>query len=254
MQGHQVIAQIAYDHLTPSAKKMCHKYLRSHSKRPLDVNLISASTWLDRIKYKNIHRYDALHYIDIPFSTEDNHLPAVEHINVVWGINNAISLLSAKKIKKSDKRLALLILIHLVGDIHQPLHAITKVSNQFPKGDFGGNLFLLGKNPIAGNLHQYWDSGAGLFTGYGRISQIKSKAYLLEQKHSCNEFSSSQNPEQWAKTSHILAIKHVYKIKPKEAPNMQYQIDAQYLAQKQTVVAGCQLAMVLNSIAKRGHY
>lgn len=252
MQGHQVIAQIAYDHLTPSAKKMCHKYLRSHSKRSLNVNLIAASTWLDRIKYKNIHRYDALHYIDIPFSTEDSNLPAVDNINAVWGINNAISLLSAKKIKKSDKRLALLILIHLVGDIHQPLHAVTKVSKQFPKGDFGGNLFLLGKNPIAGNLHQYWDGGAGFFTGYSRIHQIKQKARFLEQSYPCSKLISLKNPEQWAKASHALAINHVYKINPKEVPNMQYQLDAQDIVQKQTAISGCRLATLLNDIAKIG--
>lgn len=250
MQGHQVIAQIAYDHLTPNAKKMCHKYLRSSSKRTLNTNIIAASTWLDRIKYKNIHRYDALHYIDIPFSTEDRELPAVENINAVWGINNAISLLSTKRINKSDKRLALLILIHLVGDIHQPLHAITKVSKQFPKGDFGGNLFLLGKNRIASNLHQYWDSGAGLFKGYNRAQQIKSRARLLEKKYPCDTFVLPQNPEQWAKASHLLAINHVYKINLKEKPNRQYQLEAQAIAQKQTVIAGCQLATLLNAIAK----
>lgn len=252
-QGHHVMAQIAYDNLTPAAKKMCRKYLSTHSKHSPNDNFITASTWLDRIKYKNIHRYDALHYIDIPFSTDKQKLPAIEGVNAVWGINNAISLLTSKKIKKSDKRLALLILIHLVGDIHQPLHTVTKVSNQLPRGDFGGNLFLLGRNPIAKNLHQYWDKGAGFFSGYGRMDQIKAKAHLLERKYPCRKFVITKNPEQWAKASHAIALEHVYKIKSKEIPKVSYKKNSQKIAKKQIAIAGCQLAGVINAIAKEHH-
>ncbi|MGL5742868.1 MAG: S1/P1 nuclease [Legionella sp.] len=50
-------------------------------------------------------------------------------------------MLSSKHTNAADKRFALRLLIHVVGDVHQPLHAITRVSTQLPKGDMGGNLF-----------------------------------------------------------------------------------------------------------------
>ena len=86
-----------------------------------------------------------MHYIDIPFSSDGTALPAIDHTNAVWGINHAISILNSNKSNAGDKKLALRLLIHVVGDIHQPLHAVTRVSSQLPEGDLGGNLFPLGR-------------------------------------------------------------------------------------------------------------
>ena len=51
-------------------------------------------------------------------------------------------------------------LIHVLGDIHQPLHASTLVNKQFPKGDQGGNFFLINYSQNIENLHKFFDSGA----------------------------------------------------------------------------------------------
>jgi hypothetical protein len=48
----------------------------------------------------------------------------------------------------------------VIGDIHQPLHAVALFNEQFPKGDQGGNLFLIKYNKNIGNLHKLFDSGA----------------------------------------------------------------------------------------------
>lgn len=250
-QGHRVIAQIAYDNLTPKAKKMCALYLNSRSQKTFNKQFIAAAVWMDLIKLKNIHWYDAFHYIDIPFSTDNSVLPTIEKGNAVWGINNAISILSSKNAKKSDKRLALLILIHLVGDIHQPLHAVTKVSTQLPQGDQGGNLFLLGSNDVAENLHRYWDNGGGFFAGKNSLSRIKNKANRLEERFPCELLETQKNPQQWADMSHELAVTQVYQIHVKEVPSKQYQENAQNIAQKQVVLAGCRLSSLLNNIANK---
>lgn len=249
MQGHQVVAQIAYDNLTPAAKKMCQKYLHSRSKRSDSANFIAASIWMDQIKFKDLHWYDTFHYIDIPFSKDNTTLPSIPRVNAVLGIKNAVKVLSSKKTNVADKTLALRILIHLLGDIHQPLHAVTKVSNHLPKGDAGGNLFLLGTNNVGTNLHQYWDNGAGFFMDKGRMYQINNKAQQLEQKWSCALIDTKKNPKKWAKESHTLAINQAYQIKFKEVPNEQYQLNAQNVSQKQSVIAGCRLAALLNDIA-----
>lgn len=52
-------------------------------------------------------------------------------------------------------------LVHLVGDIHQPLHSVALFNHTFPKGDAGGNLLKLKTlNGTVQNLHSFWDSGA----------------------------------------------------------------------------------------------
>ena len=60
-----------------------------------------------------------------------------------------------------EKSMMLRYLIHVVGDIHQPLHAVELFDDvKFPRGDNGGNLFLIEYNDNIGNLHKFFDSGA----------------------------------------------------------------------------------------------
>ena len=77
-----------------------------------------------------------------------------------------------KQIKQSfpdeaDARsFALRLIIHYVGDIHQPLHATSLVDSDYPSGDFGGNREYLPDICGAHNLHSVWDSEAYNFCGY----------------------------------------------------------------------------------------
>jgi len=54
--------------------------------------------------------------------------------------------------------LNLRLLIHYVGDIHQPLHAVSRYTDSFPNGDEGGNLFMIPVNAEIKELHALWDS------------------------------------------------------------------------------------------------
>ena len=67
-------------------------------------------------------------------------------------------------------------LLHLVGDLHQPLHTSTLISKQFPNGDLGGNLFLvsLKEGGPAVVLHTYWD--ALLFDKEAALKDIEARA------------------------------------------------------------------------------
>lgn len=56
-----------------------------------------------------------------------------------WEINQAIATITNTRAAELDKARQLRFLIHMVGDIHQPLHAATLYSNEFPRGDLGGN-------------------------------------------------------------------------------------------------------------------
>ena len=248
--GHQLVAQVAYDNLTPEAKHMCDKYnsaLDSFSPSP---NFVVAATWLDQIRANDIHWFDSLHYIDIPFSKDHSHLPSVQDVNALSGVKQAIAVLLSSKSSPADKGLSLRILTHLVGDIHQPLHTVTKVSKRLPKGDLGGNLFLLAKNPIGHNLHQYWDNGAGVLLGQSKEFQVRNKARQLEKQWSCKLANTKKKPKQWVKDSHKIALNQVYSLAPYKVPGKRYQLNAQNITQKQILFAGCRLASVLNHIAK----
>lgn len=59
---------------------------------------------------------------------------------------------------------ALRLLIHYIGDIHQPLHATARVNPQYPKGDAGGNFVKIPTIDGAKNLHSVWDSVIYLYT------------------------------------------------------------------------------------------
>lgn len=252
--GHQLVAQIAYDHLTPQAKKMCedyNHYLDSFSPSP---NFVASSAWLDQIRRNDIHWFDNLHYIDIPFTNDDTKLPSVQEANALWGIKQAILVLSSNKSSAFDKGISLRILTHLVGDIHQPLHTATKVSKQLPNGDMGGNLYHLTSNSIGNNLHQYWDNGAGILIGQSKKFQVRNKAEQLEKKWSCKQANIQKRPQQWIKESHQLAITQAYTISSHKTPSKRYQLKAQNITQKRILFAGCRLAVVLNDIAKQQNY
>lgn len=247
--GHQLVAQIAYDNLTPTAKKMCNRYNRAYNAMSPSPNFVVAATWMDKIRFKDIHWYDTLHYIDMPYTKDNTPLPQVSGINALWGIEQAIKVLSSNKSNDIDKGLSLRILTHLVGDIHQPLHTITKVSKRLPQGDLGGNLFKLGKNPIGANLHKYWDNGGGVLIGQTKKFQVKNKARQLEQKWSCAQALKEKKTRQWANAAHKIALTQVYNTVAYKTPDKRYQLNAQNTSQKQILFAGCRLANMLNKIA-----
>ena len=62
-------------------------------------------------------------------------------------------------------------LLHLVGDVHQPLHATARFSHDSPEGDRGGNDVLLCGDPCKKNLHSFWDQAAGTGTGITAIAR-----------------------------------------------------------------------------------
>ena len=64
----------------------------------------------------------------------------------------------AKNIEALGRSYALRLLIHYVGDVHQPLHSTSRVNAEFPAGDRGGNSFPLPNHYAANNLHSVWDS------------------------------------------------------------------------------------------------
>ena len=247
--GHQLIAAIAYEKMTPHAKQVFNAYNHALDKVYKPQSFINAAVWLDTLRYRDVNWFDAMHYIDIPVSSDNQQLP-LQTVNAVWAIDKSTRLLSNPHANAFDKGIALRVLLHVVGDVHQPLHAATRISATHPKGDKGGNLVLLKHNPIARNLHSYWDKGAGLLTGKKQNSalQIQKMAIKLAEQYPC-AVSIDLKPKRWAYESNQLAALYVYRpLTEKAGLNSDYQKAAQSIAAKQIALAGCRLGALLNQI------
>ena len=252
--GHRLITQIAYDNLTRHAKITFNAYNRAveYDKKP--QSLVNASTWLDSIRSRT-HAYDAMHYIDIPFSTDGSRLLDLPRINAVQAVEKSKQVLLNPKASAYEKGIALRILVHVAGDIHQPLHAVTRVSWRYTEGDRGGNFVVLHKIPFAKNLHAYWDKGAGLLVGKRRYGNawVKHRAAALEQRWPCEMASIDSNPMHWAEESHALAVKMAYALPYDNYIDYRYQRSASQIIEPRLALAGCRLAFMMNQIDQGLH-
>jgi hypothetical protein len=83
----------------------------------------------------------------------------------IHAVETAKAVLQANiDLPSAEKALYARYLIHLAGDIHQPLHSVALFNRTYPKGDMGGNKIIITLlNGSESNLHKFWDSGAYLF-------------------------------------------------------------------------------------------
>ncbi|RAP36361.1 hypothetical protein B1207_09495 [Legionella quinlivanii] len=247
--GHRLVAQIAYNHLTKETKQAVNHYNHQLDRLYKPLSFVNAGPWMDTLRFQNDLWLQSLHYIDIPFSRDGTSLVPPDKNNAVLALNKAIATLKKRQSTPFDKGFSLRILLHVTGDIHQPMHAVSEFSRRFPEGDAGGNFLILGQNPVARNLHSYWDNGAGLFkTGYLNAAQLNRKAKYLEKKWPCDIASQVINPESWSEESYDLAVNLAYRIQYGEIPSKAYENDVKTAVEKRITLAGCRLAVVLNDI------
>lgn len=250
--GHRLIAQIAYDQMTPEARVMAERYNHAMDKVYKPQTLINAATWLDSLRYQDVGWFSTMHYVDFPFSTDGSPLPTLQEVNALWALAKAKILLRNKYATDYDKGVALRVILHIVGDLHQPLHAATRVNASFPKGDHGGNFVLLNHNHVAKNLHAYWDKGGGFLVTRKRPSQlqVEKRAAAIEKRWPCQTKNSDTSPAHWANESYHLAVTIVYKELPKEnLPDEKYQNLTKRISEQRIALAGCRLGILLNQIA-----
>ena len=148
MMGHRIIGEIADRYLTAKARSEIKKILG-------DTTIAIASNWGDFIK--SDPAYDSLekwHYADIDSGlTKKQAMAELEHdtaTNLYTKTIFLINQLKNKKLSMNKKRMYLKLLIHFVGDIHQPLHVSRKSTA-------GGNRIRVQWFNTGTNLHVVWD-------------------------------------------------------------------------------------------------
>lgn len=143
--GHRATGEVADTYLTKRAKREIAKLLDGQS-------LALVSTYGDEIKSDRDYRqYGPWHYVNFPFGSDYNTHPKSERGDLIQAINTCIEILKNPDETKENKAFHLKLLVHFVGDLHQPLH-VGKAD------DKGGNDFQVLWFDEGTNLHSVWDT------------------------------------------------------------------------------------------------
>jgi len=234
-QGHQVIALLAEKHFTPHAFAMAASILAAD---PIDPNLsryckeggidamADASTWADDIR--PLRPLTApWHYVDIPLGTTRREVEKfcdTKEGCVTRAIADELAVLRSTDANAQKRADALRFLIHFVGDLHQPLHAVSN-------NDQGGNCVPVTffdlkpqlRNPLtesyAPNLHGIWDVNILARATVGKsVDQVASDLDHSFQAKIAHWKREKLNVDGWAWESHQVGVKTVYGKLPARVP------------------------------------
>src|ERR1051325_10311431 len=260
--GHRTVAAIAWEHLTPRARARAVELLlhgptlaNFASLRPAGGSeaardralFLNAATWHYADFYWDVENGQPH---DIPNTSPDS-LNAAERI-VALG-----ATLADSSAADTTRAVALAWVLHLVGDIHQPLHASSRVTpaEPLPKGDEGGNTFHLDDKR---NLHAYWDhmldETIAPDPGEDSMAYASRVARQIEGTHpGAAPPAPAAQPDAlgWAHEGLRLAQTAVYSgVSRGSAPSAAYQAAALQVAEGRIAQAGYRLAALLNAALK----
>lgn len=233
-KGHDVTAYVAEQHLTPAAKAACDEIYDGKS-------LVYWANWPDNACHTPEYAYTKTwHYRNIDAGNDYDAFPRNENGDVTTAIKQQYAILADPKSTKEEKKLALILLVHFCGDIHQPMH-------MGHLSDLGGNqvkLKFFGKNT---NLHSIWDSGV-LESGHNWSHTEWADQIDRMSKEEAAKIIASSDPDDWGKECFAYATK-IYDTTP-AGSELSYDYVAEWtpLIEQQLLKGGLRLADLLNSL------
>jgi len=158
--------------------------------------------------------------------------------------------------EEDARSFALRLIIHYAGDIHQPLHATTEVSNAYPNGDAGGNYEHLPNICGASNLHAVWDSLAYKYCGFVDLPMTSDDWTWYSETASslAHEYPIDKSQmydgdfQQWATLSYEIATKDVYPVVVNEKLSAEYVANAVEILSTQVMYGGYRLNNLMQQI------
>ncbi len=142
--GHRAIAEIAYQQLTPKTKAKI-KAILGDDYLPIYAN------WADNVRSERDNPLAYLpHYVNMPFDVTYEESEKSEKGDIVTLLNQYVATLKDESASQEDKAIALKFIVHLVGDVHQPMHVGLAE-------DLGGNKVEVEWFGEKTNLHKVWD-------------------------------------------------------------------------------------------------
>lgn len=293
--GHMAVAYVAYQHLEPQTRARADQLIRLNPlyktwKTQLPAGLtpeqqntmlfMIAATWPDQIRGdksytadgpaggnrppvsggdanigysdKALHKY--WHFVDTSLSPDGSLVEPTPSPNAETQVE-AFSKALASKESKHRKSYDMVWMMHMVGDIHQPLHNASRYSKELPKGDAGGNLVIIiaptpcKDDTMATELHALWDGGVG--TSNDPKAVIAEASALPAQNVSATDVDVAT----WVSESLLFAQTKAY-VAPIGDGKGPYTIDQPYcdqlraVAEQRVVQGGMRLANLLNADLK----
>ena len=232
-KGHDVTAYIAEQHLTPTTKAAVESLFDGKS-------IVYWANWLDNASHQRELAYTKTwHYKNIDESVRYEEAPANPAGDAVTAIKSRIEILNDPNASLEDRRLALKILVHVVGDLHMPLHMGHAT-------DLGGNRIKVKYFNRDNNLHSVWDTSipeSAHKWSYTEWQQQIDRANPAEEA-----VIISGNIDDWAKETVAIAS-DVYAYFRPDA-NISYDEVAYWTptVEQQFLRGGLRLAHILNSI------
>jgi S1/P1 Nuclease len=292
--GHMQVAAVAYDKLTPQAKKRATALLALNpsygnwvsgaKKSARDrIAFLRAATWADAIKndaafsdknddqkaatagqnlgYRDKLRHRYWHFIDVPISADGAATEPALAPNAQTQIAAFRSTLADPAASDDLKSYDLSWLLHLVGDIHQPLHCTSRFDKAQPQGDQGGNKVMINGNTAPAicddprfcpygppnELHAFFDDLTGSSYSIAEVSESLGSLPKPARTH-----VAISDEARWVEEGVETARTGVY-VAPVGVGPGPFTLDAAYqkaalqLARQRVALAGARLAELLNA-------
>jgi len=230
--GHRTIGAIAQMHLSKTAEKAVHDLLSGHS-------LAYASTYMDEVKsdphYDHTHDW---HWVTIPDGSTYAQAAKNPDGDLIEALRRMKAALSNPSKTKEEKTLALQFLVHLMGDLHQPLH----VGNGTDRGGNDVRVKWFGRSS---NLHRVWDSDMlkSREWSYSELANELQRTMPQDQVQKWQEGSFTD----WAEEN-MPYRSQVYAIGNPDRMGYRYTYQNWDLLMLQMQKAGIRLAAVLNEV------
>lgn len=278
--GHMLVGEIAWHNCTPKAREAVRELVATidpHFNAGQTYHFVTVPCWMDDLRSLPREQYPwgKLHYVDGPKTADGSEFKIPEPPHIISAIQDDLKKLRDAATTKEDRAKAVGMLMHWVGDIHQPLHATTW-------DDQGGNGYMIMGVPFTdmlpkmkSNLHTYWDKSFRFDGKDGKIFEMwespkvetrpkgpgesiiatKAAEYMKQfPKASLPELAEKGGAEAWAKESHVIGCTKGYP--PGEHPRdievrklePEFVHERQEIAARRITIAGYRLAEVLNEL------
>lgn len=232
-KGHDVVAYIAEKHLTPVTKAAVDSIFNGKS-------IVYWSNWLDNASHQRELSYTKTwHYKNIDEGVRYEEAPANPAGDAVTAIKSRVEILVDSTSSEAERNLALKILVHVVGDLHMPLHMGHAT-------DLGGNRIKVKFFGRDNNLHSIWDNS---------IPEAAHKWSYSEWQEQIDRLSPAEEAEvvagsvdDWAKETVAIAVDVYRYFQP--GCNVSYNDVARWtpVVEQQFLRGGLRLAHLLNQI------
>jgi hypothetical protein len=232
-KGHDVTAYIAECHLTPAAAKAVDRVLSGHS-------LVYYANWMDNASHTPVYAYTKTwHYANIDEGYTYATMPAEPAGDVVVAVNNLVEQLRSGNLSAEKETEALKMLIHLVGDMHCPMHTGHRT-------DLGGNRIPVTMFGRATNLHSIWDTN---------LPESAHNWSYTEWQYQIDRLSDDEaaamvegTPREWFEQTASLCPPIYEKTPEGTKVSYDYVAEAAPIIELQFVRGGRRLAKLLNEI------